>query len=278
MKTVVTIKAWRRPDNLRQVLESITKAKYCWEHDYIISADNHPETKNETIQAVKDFNVKMSLWSQRPVNVKLFYHNTNLGCAGNMNFCFEKAFEAARTKAMIHLEDDTIVAPDIFRWFKWSLPIVKENNLFVAQPFTRIAAQAENIDEFDPSGHYLRDHFECGGGWGITREGWDRINELGGLFGAVGNCNTDVPYDKWKDTITVSWKGSWAWPMNKFFRRGLLCLTPKVSRTNNIGLDRGLFNPNEKWHYDNVYDPNWIESEQFEDLDKMKVKYKCPTS
>lgn len=265
---IVTIKGWRRPDMLKQVLQSIEKAHNADEHKYIISIDNHEATKSESIQAVKGFKLKD--------NVKLYYQKTNLGCAGNMNFCFEKVFEETDESFMIHLEDDTIVAPDIFRWFEWSKDIVEKYNLFAAQPFTRVCAQEENIDEFNPATHYFRDHFECGGGWGMSRSQWNRIKDLGGMFGAVGNCNTDVPADKWKDTIHVGWKGSWAWPFNKYFRRGRLCITPKVSRTNNIGHERGLFNPNEKWHYDNVYDPNWIESDRFLNIDKMGIEYICP--
>ena len=260
MLSAVTIKAWCRPDMLDKTLVSITKAYNYKDRDYIISLDNHEGTREEMIEAVKKF-------KDTGATVKVFYHPKNLGCAGNMRFCFNKAFIDTNYDYMFHLEEDTIVGRDVFNYIDWSMNLTKDDDkIFVVSPFTRKAQQEWYPEiEDDICKSFKHDHFECGGGWAMHRVTYEEdIKARGDVFGAVGACNTDIPDpDKWKETITVTDKGSWAWPFNKYFKRDKYSISPMVSRSNNIGDEKGVFNPNKKWHHENVWDDRWIESERF---------------
>ncbi len=83
MNGVVTIKVWKRPDMLDVTLDSIIKVPEHTNYKYIISVDNHPTTKEAAITAVRKFK------NNTKADVQLYYQKTNLGCAGNMKFCFE---------------------------------------------------------------------------------------------------------------------------------------------------------------------------------------------
>ncbi len=258
MKTIVTLKSWRRPYYLASLFESLVKADGFDKYKYIISIDNHDATKNDMIAEVKKF-------KEAGADIQLFYQKTNLGCAGNMRFCFDKAFKDTDYDYMVHLEEDNVIGKDMFTWLEWAGEYTKDNDdIFAINSFTR-KTQHKWYPEysFKPDENFYHTHFDCGGVWAMHRSQWDSIIELGDVFGAVGPCNTDVVPDKWKSTIMETDKGSWAYPFVKYFKRGKYCLSPMVSRSNNVGYKECVHVPSKEWFMTEVYDDRWIEEDEY---------------
>lgn len=269
MRPVITIKAWKRDKYLKQVIESLNKCIGISDIPVIIGIDPWEPTKQQMLDATNSLKCK---------ELHVFYHQEQLGCAGNTKWCFDQAFELNDFDYMIHLEDDTPVAPDFINWMLWAGEYMDNRvDTFAACPFTRKVSGSGKGDR-GLTGSTLGTHFDCGGGFGFTKFQWEEIKELGGMFGCVGNCNVDLPPEKWKNRpdLFITWEGSWAWPFNKFFRRNRVCIYPNINRSNNIGAEDGLFNPNPAWHAQHVYTEYWAGADNFKDIDWNIIQYEEP--
>jgi len=167
---------------------------------------------------------------------------------------------------MIHLEDDTIVSHDFFSYMDWGIRQAKENHDIFAV-CGMISKQHKPWYKLNNNPHesFLADHFECQGGWAMTNEEADNILLMGGPFGVHGNTNyggDDVDPEDWKKHLMITNKGSWAWPFNKYFKRDKKVILPMLSRGNNIGDERGVFNPGKQWHADHIWDDSWLGSKE----------------
>ena len=269
MNSCITIKAFKRFEYFRQVIESLNNCIGIENIPVYIGIDPDASTKDRMLEAANLLKCK---------ELHITYHETQQGCAGNTKWCFDQAFELNTYDYMIHLEDDTPVAPDFINWMLWAGKHMEDRvNMFAACPFTRRCSGGDvNKGTIDSS--TFKDHFDCGGGFGMLRYQWEDIKSLGGMFGAVGNCGTLLPPEKWKhrNDLHITWKGSWAWPFNRYFRRGKLCIYPDMNRSNNIGSDQGLFNPNPQWHKDNIYVNRWAASDEFKNTEWTNLTYKLP--
>lgn len=282
LNIVITIKVWRRPAYFKKVMEGLKTALQFYEkyrtdriqthgvninkvfyRHCLISIDhsqtaieaNHIAIVSEHYKDFQDLGIQyLTFWKNEEVQ----------GCAGNTQLILEKGFNCD-AHAVIHLEDDTVPAPDFLVYMaKKALWMHRAlvPKYFALCPFNRIAVQDSIKTPIRLETSYLKAWFECGGGFLLPRWSWDFINEKGGIFGAIGNANRpDLVGQAWKDSIHVTPHGSWAWPINQYFReRSLtehLCVFPTVSRIQNIGQLGGVFNPSTKWHKENIYDPNW---------------------
>ncbi len=269
MKTICTIKSHRRPYYLKSLFDSLVKADNFRDYKYIISIDNHEQSKQSMIAEVRKF-------KDSGADIDLYYQKTNLGCAGNMKFCFDKAFKDTNYDYMIHLEEDNVVGKDIFNWLEWAGEYTKDNSdIFAINSFTRKVQQkwypeySYKVDE-----NFYHEHHDCGGVWAMHREMYDFIESLGGVFGAAGPCNTDLEPDAWKKSIHITTKGSWAWPFVKYFKRDRYCLSPMVSRSNNVGYKECVHVPSKEWFFEEVYDNKWIGAEKYKDI--SSIEYKSP--
>jgi len=267
MKIITTIKAWKRPYYLKEVLNSLEATFDADKQHIYISIDQSPATKKETLEVINSY--------KYPSTIQPVFHASKLGCAGNMRNCFEYVFDKKEADAMIHLEDDTPVGIDIFKWSTWAYNYMKNKDLFAACLFTRKCAEGEGTGK-DPFDNIIKDHFDCGGGYLITREQYNYIRSIKPIFGIVGPASTEAEPDSWLRLQHITDDGSWAWPFNRYYRRGKLCLYPLVNRTNNIGAKDGRFNPSLDWHKDNILVKDWIRKEHFENIDINNINYKIP--
>jgi hypothetical protein len=258
MKPIITIKAWNRPDYFKEVIDGLERCfnRIGYSIPTYISLDTAPqEITEEMVNHIKE----------RPSVLQSCMVMTNkqtAGCAGNTFLLLDKAFKDG-ADFVIHLEDDTVPAGDFLEYMLWGYAQMENNPLYFAVcPFNR-SAVAHTVPEGGIGDSYQKAWFECGGGFGIPKRSWDFIESKGGMFGAVGPTNNhDVVGLPWKETIMQTWKGSWAWPFNQFFReRSLtehLCIFPCKSRTQNIGCENGVFNPSIEWHEENILTKDFI--------------------
>ena len=206
MNTIVTIKAFRRPDYFKKCLDSITIAYKWQDYKYLISIDNNEATKIPMINCVKEF-------KDKGANVKLWYQKSNLGCGGNHFFLMNKAFENNSIDALIHIEEDNIIAKDCLIWLEWAIEkTYDDDNIFAACSFIRKSQIPwyKSVLSNDLSTTFYRNHFDCGSSWAMSRKIHEYIKSIDGCFGAIGPTNSDLLPDEWRKSITETPKGSWA--------------------------------------------------------------------
>jgi hypothetical protein len=252
MKTVITIKVFRRPYYFRDLVISLQKYGI-GDLPIMLSVDRwNDKSAKEFEEAIKHSTLKDS--------TEIIVHNSRQGCAGNMRYCFDYAFKNNKYDRMIHLEEDVIIGGDYFKWMNWALDYMDENeNIFACCP-SRRKCRGGSLGKLEDS--IITNYFECQGGFGINRKQWEYIESLGGIFGCIGTITSDPP-EEWKKKMRITDDGSWAWPFNCYFLRERLCLHPKVGRANNVGGKEGRFNLSEDWHKVYIYDDKWIGSEKY---------------
>lgn len=259
---------YNRPYYLKKVLNSLEKVVGIEDYKIMISVDFHKATRMDTKRVISEF--------KYADNIITKFHINKLGCAGNMKYCFDYAFEENDYDYMIHLEDDTPVAPDWLRWMLWAGEWSKDrDNIFAICPFTR-KSSGSGDKRHTIEASTLKHGFDCAGGFGMHKSQWEYMKSLGGMFGIVGPAATKAPPDEWKAMQTITWDGSWAWPFRRFFCRDKLNLFCLINRANNIGAKEGRFNPGEQWHKDNIYVERWAAADEFKDMDWNTLEYKIP--
>ena len=275
MKGIVTLKAWKRPYYLKQILDGILAAHGNENYDYYISIDFHQETNKQSYDLIQEF-----IKNSKSNSVKFTIHSQQQGCAGNHKVCQEYAFNHENNyDYMIHFEDDTLPGKDLFLWYEWA----RENygnieNIFAITPFIPQRQRTSNHSNSDETVSFLEDSFPCQGGFLMVRRIHDMIYKYDGVFGIHGHVDQkNVTPQTFKNGLQIHLSGSWALPFGNYFRNiegHKYCVTPEVSRANNIGATEGTFNPSVSWHIANILNQNWIESDRYNILNKKEIEYK----
>lgn len=253
MKIALSMTSWRRPDYYEKVLDSIIAAGG-QHYPLHISIDGGYEEQQ---------NVMREIVEHKGLNAEVYAHKHNLGCASNTHYALTQAFHDPSINAVIHLEDDTMLHP---QFFDFMLPAL-EHYMDHEKVFSISAYANRNLrpitDVWGSNNVGIRDRFTCWG-WGISRKVWEEVED--DWFGAIF---TD--YEKFADDdanginsfmrcIRKDPKGSWAWPMNKHWRKDRLEIAPDESLVQNIGMEEGMFATDWSWQtqHTDLYFPNRI--------------------
>ena len=283
--TIINIKAWSRPIMLKETLQKLSECYNIKNYNIIISIDgpNTPYKISNFEAAINKSNIK-----ENSKSVDIIYHDKNIGCAGNMKFCFIESFKNKNVNYMIHLEDDTIPGKDFLLFMEAGYNYMKEDeDIFAICPFIRKTHLTEhNIKvslENDIDKIFYRNNFEPGGGFGMNRNQWNKIEKDRGVFGVIGECGNDLRGDEWLENLKrkggkITDKGSWAWPFRQMYLNNKKVIFPKISRTQNIGDVQGLFNPGITWHKTKIFNPKWVENEYYKDFDFKTINYQLLTN
>jgi len=257
MKKIITVKLWNRPPYVKKLVDSLENLKGIDNYKVIFSVDKSGENETKIIKHI----LKNS-----KLDKEIYYHKTNLGCAGNTRFCLDKGFESD-VDYVIHLEDDTIPAKDYLKFMEWGYEKSKsDKNIFAVCPFVRKDYNKVPLNKMDVNKCFERSWFETGGGFGITRISWLDILDKGNIYGVLMPGNNRLSGEEWKKSCVIDDKGTYGWPMNMYFKENKLCLYPEVSRVQNIGELNGKFNPSASWHQQHVYDEKWIMNKKFDSV------------
>lgn len=279
--SLITIKAWRRPKMLGVVLSNLAKCYGIEKYDIFISVDRF---NGECLDNRFKFEIKKSNIEEESKSVLIQYANENIGCAGNTNICLEYAFVFHKVDYMIHLEDDSVPAIDFLKFMEWSYSFIKDRkDILCVCPFIRkIYQEKNNIDakNEDIDKVVLRNFFDPGGGFAITKERYNDICDDGGLHGINGKHVGDKRTGKeWldyclKNGSKITPRGSWAWYLRKVFAYNKKMLFPIINRAQNIGNVDGRWNPNAGWHKTNIYNEKWSNSKEYQNVDLNKIIYR----
>ena len=246
-KTIITMTAWRRPQYLSQVIESLKLCQGIDGYQIYLSVDGgYPEKQQEMATIVKNSGLNIRLWLQK----------RNWGCAKNTWKVVETAFRDG-AEQIIHLEDDTLVAKDFLLFMEAALNHYKDS----PKVFSIAAHNSSNkIYKKDEWAQKLEPHhfFSCWG-WGTWKRIWDEVrNNWFGIIWkpemrALYKDSTGIPQgEKFLEVVDKTNKGSWAWPMNMYHRKGRYEVRPLVSRIKNVGQNDGLFAKPENWAKKNL--------------------------
>lgn len=258
MKITVGIVGWRRPNYFSKVLEGICNSKGYKDFDYVISLDNS-DTAEQHIQELS----RSPLSNLKP---KVYFHSIRAGCAGNVGFTVKTCFNEDDVDACIILEDDIVPSHDFFDYMVKMLERFEDDpSVFTIGSYNR---QEQVLDE-EVSHIIKNDAFTCWG-WGTWRRVFDEVKDNWfGIHwnGKDGKIDDHAPDgEKFLEYVHKHPTGSWAWPMKKFHRKGRFEIIPKVSRSQNIGREGGMFCPNAEWFDKNKQStPVWMES-NYKDL------------
>jgi hypothetical protein len=280
MKSLITIKAWRRPKMLGTVLSNLAKCYGVENHDIFISIDDY---RGGELDEEFDHEIFKSGIVKKSRSVSTVHQGGNLGCAGNTLSCFERAFKYGDVDYMMHLEDDTVPAIDYIKFMEWAYSFIGEHlGVFCVCPFLRTAHQRSNdiqVNYSDISKVTKRPFFDPAGGLGIRKEEYKIIENAGGLNGvSIKKADDDLNGKEWVDDVIknggkLTLRGSWAWYFRKMFAYNSMVLYPYINRVQNIGDIDGKWNPNPAWHRKNIYNDKWSGSPDYKNVDLNKLEY-----
>jgi len=286
MNIAIAITAWRRPDYLREVLNSLARCRTVADHDIFISIDGgYPQERATMLSDIANFRQQVFPDSEERVNLHTFEENQ--GCAANIGHTFRHIFTPAQSPftltepesntqnlnrstqlpspprpydAAIFLEDDTVPTPDFLTYCRAMLErFADDERIFSISGYTRMGEPGNHLDRPERGIHSRK---------GFTPWGWatwlDRATPIAqDWFGATGNeAAKHLSGSDFREAINEDPRGSWAWPMNRYWRADRQEIAPSIGRIQNIGAENGAFCPGGSWHRKNHHTENLMSEEQ----------------
>jgi hypothetical protein len=257
---VITMTAWRRPDYFDQVLTALESCTGSEDYKVLVQIDGGYPYAQEIMED--------RCWKS-PLNVIAVAEINNIGCAGNTHKALSRGF-AEHVDWVIHLEDDTLPSKDFLVYMEENLTRYQTiESIFSIAGYQGTHDRDWVTPWFDDDAESLgvATWFTCWG-WGTWRRIWDQLDE--GWFGINWN-DKGVTYrqthgnspegTQFLECITKTPKGSWAQPMNHYWRDQIGSpyeIKPAVSRIQNIGVEEGVFTTPE-YNLAMQNTPNFIE-------------------
>ena len=238
MNIAITMCAWRRPDNLEKVLDSIIDGGG---NAHIIHLSIDGGWPTEQKEMVKLVNQK---FADKDLKPSVTVHEVNLGVTKNLYQVLNRAFEDPSIDAVIHLEDDTVVHPQFFEYMRESLErYADEEAIFTISGYSN-SNLPWHTEHWGDNNVGLRPWFTPWG-WALWRSTWDELKDQ--WFGIT--FHDHLTFDPTKEYTEESfletgykdWKGAFDWPMRLLWRKNRFELAPDESLVQNIGNDRSLY-------------------------------------
>lgn len=195
---VITLAAWRRPDYTKQVLDSIRRAHGVEDYALLIGVDG--KGHEDVVKLVRSVDFVPS---------QVLINNQHVGCNLNTKYILMYAFQ--HFDYVIHLEDDTPIAPDALRYFEWASQFTSDPTVFVVSAWgvlPRGKAQPNDHQRIVKTGL-----FSCWG-WATWKDRWLEMQQAWSLDGDM-HKSWDIRVDE--------------------VRGSRYQLQPIISRSNNIG-------------------------------------------
>lgn len=199
---------WRRPAYTGRVLDSLRKATGIGSYHLFVSVDGEGDPAVEKLLGRVDF---------CPFSVSSNGHH--IGCNANTHAALAMAFTEA--DYVIHLEDDTPLAPDALRFFEWCKQFGNDSRVFTVSAWGVLPRPSARPN--DSALAVMRQHFSCWA-WATWKDRWLEMQA------------------KWTVGPDHSQGGdhtSWDFVLDRNVRGARFQIQPVVSRTTNIGSDLG---------------------------------------
>jgi hypothetical protein len=213
---IVTIVAYKRPELLKQCLDSVVAADLSHVTDIWVSCDWHSEEMRQRMYAVDTYSINL------PINFE--FQTKRFGIHNHQRLLYNDAVIGANE--ICALEEDCVVSPDIFNLAHWALqqPGYKFVNLGHDGKL-----DLRGDDSIAPEYFLWEDtQFRSSYAWAFTRDFWRELEP------------------QWNGKIRQPY--GWDWQVNYLcWREKWKCLTPEVSRAANTGREQGTYETPDTW-------------------------------
>lgn len=207
VRKTVTVSVCRRPEYTRRTLEALAACDGIGEYTVGVHIDEHCRTTEQIARCIASVHGWQALTSCG-----------RWGCNQMIGNCLLWGFENNGSEYHIHLEDDTVPAPDCLRWFEWARNFGANPQVFTVSAYSRdqdgAADEARARQWFTP--------------WGWAT--WsNRFNEYKSQWARSGDPSWDIF-------------------VNHKFRGSRSEIYPALARTTNIGAENGTHTTPEQWN------------------------------
>jgi hypothetical protein len=237
----IIIFSYNRPSHLKKTLNSLKKNKLSKKSKVYFFSDG-PKTKNLT--ELKKINlVRKIIKNTKNFKCKeFFFHKKNVGLKKNILNGVTKILK--KHKKVIILEDDIIVTKYFLDFMNQSLSFYtnKKKIWHISGWNYDLGLKREHRNDKDA---FFIKNMNCWG-WGTWRNRWDKLIVDPNFFYKkmnkkdIENFNLSNSINNWSQLMRNKNKTlkTWAiyWNATIFYYKGL-CLNPKISMINNIGMD-----------------------------------------
>lgn len=193
---------WRRPEYTKRVLDSLSRCDGISSYIIIIGIDG--EGSEEVVKLARAVSFCPTL---------ILLHNQHKGCNLNTKLTLMYAFQ--HFDYVIHLEDDTPLAPDGLRFFEWARQFGNDPAIYTVSGWGLLPKPPSSKD--DPAKAVRRGHYSCWT-WATWKDRWQEMQQ-GWTTGDDQNA-------------------SWDYRVGEL-RGNRAQIQPVVSRTINIGAELG---------------------------------------
>lgn len=275
MYAPVVLFVYNRPFHTEQTLNALASNIEAVDSELYIFCDG--VKIGASIEDVNNINLvkKIVRNENRFKKVNLIIREYNIGLANSiLNGVTEVVNKCGK---IIVLEDDIVVTKDFLYYMNKSLHIFKNNkNVFHINGFNN-----ESNLQFLLNDYYFLNFMSCWG-WATWRDRWSQLNLDFNYFydkllideKAMSRFNygKTLSFDNQLEANIKGEIKTWAilWYATVNFNKGL-CLTPKYSLVNNIGMDGSGVHCSENVFYNNVYEKT---NAPLKDSLIQKIKYR----
>lgn len=237
----VVIFVYSRLDKLQKCLNALEKNKECAQTELYIYADGaKKEEDRDKVAAVRNYLKNDYIPRTKFQSVVLTESKTNKGLASSIIGGVSEVIKKYG-KAII-VEDDLIVSRDFLSYMNQALTYYENyDQIGSISAYTLPLKMLRNYKH----DIYILQKGECWG-WGTWKDRWEKVDwsvstypeykadpEMRKAFNQIG-FGLDQMLSSYMDGRLDTWAVRWCYHL---FRNNLLTVYPRISRTNNIGVD-----------------------------------------
>ena len=237
----IVIFSYNRPSHLKKTLNSLKKNKLSKKSIAYFFSDG---PKTHTLEELKKINLVRKIIKNTKgfKSKKIIFYKKNIGLKKNILNGVTKIIK--KHGKVIVLEDDIVVTKNFLNYMNQSLSLYANNKKIWHISGWNYDLDLKKINKGDEDAFFIR-NMNCWG-WGTWKNRWNKIILDPNFFykkmnkKQIENFNLSNSINNWSQIIRNKNKTleTWAifWNATIFYYKGL-CLNPKISMINNIGMD-----------------------------------------
>lgn len=204
----ISLCLWKRPKYTASVIESLKRSPGIGDYWLFIGMDGGGDDK--VLQQAKAIDF---------CKTTILLHNQHVGCNNNTRFVLSDAF--TYFDYVVHLEDDTVLAPDALHYFEWAQQFGNDERIFTVSgwrhPDGWLPEKGGTMPDGEESKVSLGFFYTCWG-WATWRNRWYEMLR--------GWTQSDDHTLSWCRAVSTVRGERWE-------------MQPRISRVTNIGAEMG---------------------------------------
>lgn len=219
----ISLTCYKRDDYLNQVLSSLKEAIKYTGINTLILYPNVDLGNDKVLKLIEDID-----WIEKKIEV----NKPALGCNKNTKAAISRAIY--NHEAVLHIEDDTVLAHDAIDFYLYALDKYKDNTDIISVSGYNKTEEI-NIDAYHET--FIKKFFCC---WGC----------------AFWRSKIEIILNNWTPNLNFMNPQSWdSYLQDNLFKNRYSQVRPVISRIQNIGAKNGTYVHDPVWHYYNHRSP-----------------------